>query len=266
MYLILQGTVYAVYKGHPVLEFGPNEHFGHFCLFEHLSRYDYRCTEPTICLFISKTELENTLMCSSKVEYNSTVNLAKKDIAGIDNCRCKVMKFFGQKSTPEKSPNLGTPDKNKLSYLSKEDSPISGEKSGGKLAFVNKTKLAIELKPIVEPEPEHHILITPTPTSKMVADYRYRPGMEGSPVLFERFEVQDNFRMADSPESLYKKADGGFTPGEPLFTLENHEEEDPRGEHHGEEDESQDSALQDSMDRSGLADIFNNDWVSSGYA
>lgn len=263
VYLILQGTVTLYYKGHSVYSVGPNEHFGHFCLFEHLSRYEYKCTEPIICLFIDRSQLECTLMSSSKIEHNRAVYLAKKDIMLIDKIRDKVFKRAGLKRCiSEKNPFKQSLGKQLLDLNDSQMMPSSVKKNNSnEECFTEKVSPFFRLSPIIEPEPEHHVAI---PTPKVVLFKNLEKRKENPFSTTEATADLNSNQAIDqkyldmTPKSYQKKILGDYIPSEPLITLDN-EEEANLSQVEEEGDASID--LDDSLDGSFIAKMFTKTWV-----
>lgn len=259
VYLILQGTVLVQYKGSPVHSFGPNEHFGHFCLFEHLSRYEYKADEPTICLFISSNDLEETLMKNSKLEYNSVVCLAKSDLAQINKYRRHAIKASGNYfSTPEKGPLRSPNGENFLDGNNSAAFQLSEVSKGPKRSFKSLIDIALQKSPIVEPEPEHH-LPDPTPTADMIKNRNAKVSLfDASPVIDNMQGYDKVFETEQSPKNKEKINKDEYEHAGPLITIENQEDD----EFIDYEDQClNDLDLRDSMDEPCIEDIFAGSWV-----
>lgn len=278
IYMILQGTVGIFYKGCSVHELGPNEHFGHFCLFEHQSRYDYICNEPTICLFITKTDLESTLMRNNKAEHKRAVFLAKKDIMLLNQYKHTIlMAGVSRQLTPEKPSKCVLKLPLGKHLLGLNDSQLMPSSIRRQQNSISKDELPpsnINLSPIIEPEPEHH-MVTPTPTAKQIL----KRGLKTSPFSLDITPVMEDGRQVSqprkdlgiSPSEWYKEAHEQYPPTEPLMTLENNEgnyqsheiDENAVNKQADESELSNDSRFKDSLDDSDIADIFKNQTVDS---
>lgn len=198
-------------------------------------------------------------MKNSKLEYNSVVCLAKSELAQVNKYRRHAIRAASNYlSTPEKGLLRSPNGENFIDGNNSAAFQLSEVSKRAKTTFKTKIDIALQMSPIIEPEPEHH-LPDRTPTADMIQKRNAKVSLfDASPVIDNIQGYDKVFDTEQPPKNNEEKNKDEYDLAGPLMTIENQE----NGENVGCEDQCLDDLdLRDSMDEPCIEDIFTGTWV-----